>query len=76
MKVLRERNGQAILRVEDQHMGINYEWWFDIQKMRDGIRLEEKNNKTYIYCHIFKGKDKESWIVEEFDRRVPRVRIV
>ncbi len=79
MKVLRERNGQALVKIEecsiDSNSCVKFEWWYDIQKMKDDIKLEERNNKTYIYCYIFKGSDKETWLVDEFDRRVPKTKV-
>lgn len=81
MVVLRERNGQALIKhvVEDQEQKVKdawFEWWYDTQKMKDSIRMEEKNGKTYIYCYTFRGAYRERWLMEEFDRRVPKYKVV
>ncbi|MFZ5352928.1 MAG: hypothetical protein ACOZCL_09420 [Bacillota bacterium] len=76
MIVLRERNGQALVKITDSNSSVKFEWWYDTQKMYDGVRMEEKNNKTHIYCYIFNGSEKESWLLQEFDKRVPKVRVV
>ncbi|KUO76013.1 MAG: hypothetical protein APF77_00005 [Clostridia bacterium BRH_c25] len=77
MTVLRERHGQALIRYDDQESGgkkhdMRFEWWFNTQKMKEGVKLEEENGKTRIYCYEFKGSYREHWLMEEFDRRVPR----
>lgn len=77
MTVLRERHGQALIKYDDQPSGerkrdTRFEWWFNTQKMREGVKLEEKNGKTHIYCYEFKGSYREHWLMEEFDRRVPK----
>jgi|GEM_PF-1365084 len=77
MIVLRERHGQALIRYDEQLSGerecdARFEWWFNTQKMREGVKLEEKNGKTHIYCYQFKGSYREHWLMEEFDRRVPQ----
>jgi hypothetical protein len=71
MTVLRERNGQALIRYDGY-----FEWWFNTKKMYEGVKLEEKNGKTQIYCFEFKGGYRECWLTEEFDRRVPKYNIV
>jgi hypothetical protein len=81
MTVLRERQGQALIRYEEQVAGdkrrdVRFEWWFNTQKMKDGVRLEEENGKTHIYCYQFKGSYRERWLMEEFDRRVPKYKVV
>jgi hypothetical protein len=81
MTVLRERHGQALIRYDEQVNGerrrdARFEWWFDTQKMREGVKLEEKNGKIHIYCYQFKGSYRERWLMEEFDRRVPKNMVV
>lgn len=80
MIVLKERDGQALLKhVEeraDRKRVVKYEWWNDTKKMKDGIRLEEKNGKTHIYCYSFYGEYRETWLMEEFDRRVSKYQAV
>lgn len=77
MTVLRERNGQALIKYDEQSgaekkRDARFEWWFNTQKMKEGVKLEEKNGKTQIYCYQFNGSYRERWLIEEFDRRVPR----
>lgn len=81
MTVLRERQGQALIKYDEQAAGgkkhdMRFEWWFNTQKMREGVKLEEKNGRTHIYCYEFKGSYRERWLMEEFDRRVPRHMVV
>lgn len=81
MTVLRERDGQALIKYDELTGGekkceVRFEWWFNTQKMREGIRLEEENGKTRIYCYEFKGSYRERWLMEEFDRRVPKYKVV
>lgn len=81
MIVLRERHGQALIKYDDQASGSSkrdtrFEWWFNTQKMKEGIKLEEKNGRTHIYCYEFRGGYRERWLVEEFDRRVPKHMVV
>lgn len=81
MIVLRERGGQALIkREETDHDGkkreVSFEWWHNLQKMKEGIKMEEKDEKTYIYCYVFKGAYRERWLIEEFDRRVPKYKVV
>jgi len=77
MIILRERHGQALIRY-DEHMpggkkhDMRFEWWLNTQKMKEGIRLEEKDGITHIYCYEFRGSYREHWLMEEFDRRVPK----
>lgn len=81
MTVLKEGYGQALIKYEELTAGgkkrdVRFEWWFNTQKMREGIKLEEKNGKTHIYCYEFKGSYRERWLMEEFDRRVNNQKIV
>jgi hypothetical protein len=81
MIVLRERHGQALVKYDEQAVQgrkkeTRYEWWFNTQKMREGVKLEEENGRTRIYCFEFKGSYRERWLVEEFDRRVPKYKVV
>lgn len=81
MIVLRERHGQALVKYDEQPGGgqnrdARFEWWFNTQKMREGVKLEEKGGKTQIYCFEFKGSYRERWLIEEFDRRVPNHMVV
>ncbi|HYE08778.1 MAG TPA: hypothetical protein VEF53_01215 [Patescibacteria group bacterium] len=81
MTVLRERQGQALIRYDEQgdrgkKRDAHYEWWFNTQKMKEGVKLEEENGRTHIYCYQFKGSYRERWLMEEFDRRVPKYRVV
>ncbi|MHB1391975.1 MAG: hypothetical protein ACYCYE_02675 [Clostridia bacterium] len=81
MTVLRERHGQALIRYDELVAGekkhdVHFEWWFNTQKMKEGVRLEEENGKTRIYCYQFKGSYRERWLMEEFDRRVPKYKVV
>ncbi len=81
MTVIRERNGQALVRYDvpetsGKKHDMRYEWWFNTDKMRKGVKLEEENGKTRIYCFEFKGSYKEYWLMEEFDRRVPKHKVV
>lgn len=75
MTVLRERQGQALVKYDISTDGgskidARYEWWFNINKMKEGIKLEEENEKTQIYCFDFIGAYREYWLMEEFDRRL------
>jgi len=75
MVILRERHGQALVKYhihtdEGSLMDARYEWWFDLKKMEDGIKLEEKDGKTQIYCMDFIGDYREYWLLEQFDRRL------
>jgi len=81
MVVLRERNGQTLVKIEGKDScgkskDVYFEWWYNTEKMRQGIKMEEKNGKTYIYCYMFKGAYRERWLIEEFDRRVPKYKVV
>ena len=81
MTVIRERNGQALVRCEEKGASwrkndIRYEWWINTEKMKDGIKIEEINGKTRIYCFEFRGGYRELWLMEEFDRRVPKYKVV
>ncbi|MGE5629578.1 MAG: hypothetical protein ACM3TR_00615 [Caulobacteraceae bacterium] len=81
MIVLRERGGQALIRYDEfDHEGkkhdARFEWWYNTQKMKAGIKMEENNGKTNIYCYVFRGAYRERWLVEEFDRRVPKYKVV
>lgn len=75
MTVLRERQGQALVRYDistdsGSKLDARYEWWFNTDKMREGIKLEEKNGRTQIYCFDFIGDYREYWLTEQFDRRL------
>ena len=80
MIILRERNGQALLKYNEdpdsRKVHAKYEWWNNTQKMEEDIRLEERNGKTLIYCFSFYGEYRENWLLEEFDRRVPKYQVV
>lgn len=81
MTVIRERNGQALVRYDEQVIegkrnDMRFEWWLNTEKMKSGVKLEEKNGKTQIYCFEFKGSYREYWLMEEFDRRVPKHKVV
>lgn len=81
MTVIRERDGQALVRCDEKGTpwrknDIRYEWWINTEKMKKGIRLEEINGKTRIYCFEFRGGYRERWLMEEFDRRVPKYKAI
>lgn len=81
MIVLRERHGQALIKYDEpagqgKKKEIRYEWWFNTQKMKEGVKMEEENGRTRIYCFEFKGSYRERWLMEEFDRRVPKYKVV
>lgn len=80
MVVLRERCGQALIRYDEidkdgKKKDARFEWWYNTQKMNEGIKMEEKSGKTCIYCYVFKGAYRERWLIEEFDRRVPKYKV-
>lgn len=77
MNLLRERHGQALVKYdistdESRKPDARYEWWINTKKMKDGVKLEEMDGKTQIYCLEFIGRYKEYWLMEEFDRRIPK----
>jgi hypothetical protein len=81
MNVIRERNGQALVKYDvkgttGKKNDMRFEWWFNTEKMRKGVKLEEQDGKTHIYCYEFKGSYRELWLMEEFDRRVPKHKVV
>lgn len=81
MIVLRERGGQALVKYEEkggktESKDVSFEWWHNTQKMKEGVKMEERDGRTYIYCFIFKGAYRERWLIEEFDRRVPKHKVV
>ncbi len=75
MTVLKERQGQVLVKYDggadiDRGLDARYEWWFNTDKMKEGIKLEEKNGRTQIYCFDFVGAYREYWLMEQFDRRL------
>lgn len=71
--VLREKNGQVLLRIEGliqieqiTYQAQRYEWWRNIEMMKKGIH----GDGTHIYCSGFAGGD-EAVLIAQFDAENP-----
>lgn len=69
--ILREHNNQVLLRIETLHelspgkryRGIRHEWWYDKEKMEQGI----PGDGYHIYCSGFAGED-EAELIRKFEK--------
>ncbi len=65
--VLRQRNGQALIRIESEgiipgYRGTRFEWWTDLQKMEQRIPAEGNQ----IYCRGYAGANQDE-LIKKFE---------
>lgn len=78
--VLKKRGNEALIKIQkDVKFGdkicksTRYEWWYDINKMKEGITEEKINGEQYIYCSGFSGI-KEEELLKMFDEAEGKIK--
>lgn len=71
--ILAERENEQLIKLEDtmqieetEYKTVRYEWWTNLEKMKQGIQGEEVNGHMYIYCRGFAGAN-EKGLIEMFE---------
>ncbi|MFZ5353587.1 MAG: hypothetical protein ACOZCL_12815 [Bacillota bacterium] len=73
-RIIANIKGHALVKYEDIKSNrtssyIRYEWWTDMEKMKNNTYMEDLNGVTKIYCCSYENICSEEWLLRQFIQR-------